>query len=227
MPTDDLADMLDSSPQSQADSSVAPASQTSESPGDGYGSATATAGTEIVRIVPPKSNRYSRVDGFIYDCSTTAHTVTCLVTLDETTVVTDAASGAATIKVANLPSAQESGAIAASDFIVTQNENGTYVAYKIASLSGSTLTVTTSVGDADGSGLTVKVLADAPVYFMGAPGDHAKRQFTMVASTRNNTLPPRGYVAMSVIKNTPILVHSNNATAAGVLTGPFYSHPRV
>lgn len=222
-----LEEMLDSSPQSEADSSIVPANQTTSEPGDGYGSLTASAGTAIVRVIPPKAKRYSRADGFIYDCAATAHSITFMPTLAETTVVTDAAAGSATIKVTNLPAATESGAAAAGDFIVTQNENGTFVAYHIASISGSTITVTVSVGDADGSGLTVKVLADTPVYFMGTPGDHTKRQYLMVASVRNTVFPPRGYVAMGVVQNTPILCHSNNATNAGVLTGPFYSHPRV
>lgn len=223
----DSSSLLDSSPQSEADSSVAAGNQTSEATGDGYGSSTIAFGTVIVRVIPPKPGRYSRADGFIYDCAGTAHTVTFMPTLDQTVVVTDAAAGSATIKVANLPSAQESGAIAANDFIVTQNEDGVWVAYHVASLSGSTITVTVSVGDAGGSGLVTKVLADAPVYFLGAPGDHAKRQFTMVASTRNIVMPPKGAVCMGIGKNTPILCHSNNATATGVLTGPFYSHPRV
>jgi hypothetical protein len=223
-----MAADIDTSPQSEAQpDAVGVAAAVAETPGDGYGSITASFGTELLRVCPPKAGRFTRVHSTVYDCGSTAHTLTMMVPLDKTQVASDAASGQAVIKLKKAPVDAGGTKIAASDYIVVKDETGIFGVYKVASVSGLSITITTSVGSADGSGFVNKVLADAAVWFYGTASDHSKRQFTMKASTVT-TLPDaiNGW-ATSPGKFEPVVIHSDNSTAAGILVAVSYSNPKI
>ena len=177
---------------------------------DCYGSLTAAIATEITRIIPPHSEGRACVGNFAYLPAGTAHLLTIMVTVEETIVSSDAAASQAVVPFANLPESYDGGQIAAGDWVILQHEDGTYGAYKVSSLSGKNVTMS--------SNLTMKVLQNSKVFFMGAPGDHVNRQFQTVANTLFTFIASDFRIrAGTSKKGTPILFHSPNGTAAGSL----------
>ena len=216
------------SPETEAQpDAVTAAAAVAETPGDGYGSQTQTAGTEILRVCPPKAGRFTRVHAWVYDNGATAHTLTLMVPLDKTQVASDAAAGQAVIKLKKAPVDASGNKIAANDYIVVKDENGIFGVYKVASVSGTSVTITASIGAADGSGFVNKILADSAVWFFGTTADHDKRNFTMKASAVTTMPDAINGWATSPNKFEPIVVHSNNATNAGILVGVSYSNPKI
>ena len=175
---------------------------------DGYGTKTATPPAEITRVVPPRASVRARVRGMIYKTGVTAHTVTTMVTLSEVKVDSDAAKDQAVDVLSAVPTATDGSLLATGDWMILQHEDGVWEAYKVASLSGLSVTLTN---------LAKKVLKGTRAFFVGAPGDHTDRQYTVSAS---ETLSPAGEGAMvcaATKDDQPILVLSNNITNAGEL----------
>lgn len=184
--------------------------------GDGYGSLTQTAGTAITRVVPARGGEWGYVSGWLYRPAATAHTLTHLTSQDQVIVDTDAASGGTTITVNRLPIAFDGGVLANTDWLIVEDENGYQIAYLLTSVNGNVLTVPT---------LSSKLLADSRVWLMGTPSDHANRQILTVANADNTFYGNRNSrAAISSAKNTPILVHSDNATNAGNLKWLTYDY---
>lgn len=183
---------------------------------DCFGTQTQTAGTIITRVVPPVAGARSCIGWFSYDCSTTAHTLTFLVAIDEVAVSSEAASGQAVVNINRVPTSADGSVIANTDFFVLQHEAGDWAVYKVSSASGLAITMTAN--------LSQKVLKSSRAFFMGQPSDHSLRQFTMLASKVTTFIGAdfRVRACTSALPDSPILVHSDNATAAGYLTGPAY-----
>jgi hypothetical protein len=180
------------------------------------GTTTAAANTAFTRILPPSEKGRLCSGTFGYLGTNTAHTLTFLTAVQELRASSEAASGQATLVVNQIPTDPSGGDLATTDYFVVQHQDGTYGAYLWSSDSGTTITF--------GSNLTDKVLKGARVFFMGGPADHAVSQWTMPASTLF-TWPAGDFRARSKTASSrfsPILVHSNNATNAGVLYGPAY-----
>lgn len=223
-----MADKTDVTPQSEAQpDAVGVAAAVAETPGDGYGSLTASSGTELLRVCPPKANRFTRVHSWIYDCGGTAHTVTLMVPVARVKVLTDAAAGQAVVKMSQAPVGTTGAKIAANDYFVVKDESGVFGAYRVNAVSGTSITIDVSIGSADSSGFVNKLIAGSFIWFFGATSLHSKRQFTMKASTVTSMPDASNGWATSPGKNEPILVHSNNATAAGTLVGLSYSNPKI
>lgn len=176
---------------------------------DTYGSKTASAGTAITRLVPPSAGKLARVSSFIYVCGSTAHTVTVMPSLADTIVTTDAASGQAVVAFGAIPTAPDGSALAASDWVTLQHEDGSWAEYKVSSVSGLNVTLTAN--------LSQKVKAGSRIFFHGAPADHATRQFLLVASTTLTINDVSCGAGSATRLGEPVIVHSDNATAAGSL----------
>lgn len=177
---------------------------------DCYGSLTAAIATEITRIIPPHPTARACVGSWSYLPAGTAHLLTLMVTVAETIATSEAAAGQAVVAFGSLPDSYDGGQIAANDWVIMQHEDGTYGAYKVSSISGKNVTMS--------SNLTKKVLINTKIYFMGAPGDHVNRQFQTVASTQYKFDASDFRVRAATGRTgTPILFHSPNATAAGTL----------
>lgn len=178
---------------------------------DAYGTITQAANTVITRVIPPNPDGRSCVGSLQYEAAATAHTLSLMTTIDTVTASSDAASGQAVLPISRNPVTPDGTLVAANDWFIVQHEDGTWNAYMVSSVSGLNITMTAN--------LTGKVLAGSRVHFMGAPADHSLRQFTMKASTtyKFDAGDFRIRMATGSAKNTPILVHSNNATNAGTL----------
>lgn len=177
---------------------------------DCYGTTTQTAGTAITRVIPPRSGAHSCVGNWKYTAAATAHTITMMVTLVETSVASEVASGATTVTLATVPTAADGSILASGDYLIMQYEDGSWASFLVSGLSGLVATIPTT---------SQKILKSTPVYFMGAPADHTTRQFTVPASGTYDFIASdyRIRAATSLQTGQPILVHSNNATNAGTL----------
>ena len=157
--------------------------------------------------------------------------MTVLVELARTKITTDAAAGQAVVNFAAIPTSPIDGSLmAANDYFIVQNELYEYDVYRVASISGLAVTVDVSIGSASASGVATKIpshssLTSPVIYFMGAAGDHTKRQFTIPASNADYTLAD--YVVglgTSVKLGSPLLVRSGNITTAGVFTAASFGY---
>ena len=185
---------------------------------DAFGSSTQTAGTAITRAIPPRVGTRAHVSGFSYTAAATAHTVTMLTVLDTKSVASEAAASQAVVALNSIPTAADGSILAANDYLILQYEDGSWEPHLVSSLSGLNVTVSAS--------FSKKILKGSTAYFMGAPGDHSNRQYTIDASQTFTIAgsTDRVCAAAATAKNQPILVHSNNATNAGILRWVAYSY---
>jgi hypothetical protein len=168
------------------------------------GAKTATAGTEITQLIAPRNRAYTRVTTASYRAAGTAHTLTALRTLNQTVLSAAAAAGQAVISLAADP-----GSIAANDFVAILKPDGTYHLGKVSSVSTLDVTLTANVP-------TGGFAAGAKVFFFGAIGD-GHPQFAGTATTLETYQDTTAGIVASNNVEEPILLHSGNATAAGVL----------
>jgi hypothetical protein len=191
---------------------------------------TETAGTEILQVIEPSmKGAKSRITSVIYTCGSTAHTLSLMKALAKTTTTAAKVATDTTLPVTSASFLNQT--IAANDFIVVKHTDGTYGAYKVSGISSLTLTI---------NALSADVAAGSPVWVMGAIGEAEHRQILVIASVMNQFRDPTGGLCTtgyrSVYSGTvykrsgnddPILVHSGNATAAGVLeaVSGYYGSP--
>lgn len=176
-----------------------------------YGKKTESAGTEITVLVPPVASLFARLTTLRYRAAGTAHTLTALKQLGETTVASTAAAGQAVVNVSADPgTGTVAGGIAAGDFLAVEKSDGTYHVGKVSSVATLAITLTANVP-------TGGFAAWARVLFFGAPADHTGTQFSGTASTLESYQDEASGVVASASRNQGVLVHSDNATAAGTL----------
>jgi len=185
--------------------------QTTNQPNhDCYGSQSVAFGTNMTRLIPPKSGMHSCVGTQRYEAAGTAHNMTVMPAIKELYVTEDQAAAGTTLKLNDAPTDYNGGAAASGDWISVQHQDGSYGEYKVSSISALTITITA---------LTKAVKAGARFFFHGTPGsagDHSASNFTMKASTITelvagdfrNTNGTGG-------KDKPILIVVDNATATG------------
>lgn len=183
---------------------------------DCYGSKTETAGTAITRVIAPRPGGKAVISSFQYSTAGTEHTITIMTTLADKTVSSDAAASQAVVSLNAIPVAPDGSVLAANDFLVLQYEDGTWNAHKVSSLSGLDVTLTAN--------LSKKVLKGTRAFFMGAPADHADRQFKVAASKDMTFADAAVGVGSSSRTGEPIMIQSDNATAAGNLRHVAYKY---
>jgi len=177
---------------------------------DAYGSLTQTAGTAIVRVVPPRSGLRARVSALTYTAGTTAHTVYVMPAVDEGTVTSDAAAAQAVVAVNKTFANFDGSVAAASDYLTTQDEDGTWNSHVVSSVSGLNITVSANFAK--------KVVKGTKIFFHGASSDHTDRGFLVDASTTASFGGNEWAGCGTAYKNgQTILVYSANGTAAGNL----------
>jgi hypothetical protein len=205
----------------------------------GHGKLTQTAGTVITRLVPPREKSFTRLTSVWYTAGATAHTLTVMRPLGKTFASAAAATSQAVINIERDPGAYSAigtvntsnNAIAANDFCVYQTADGNYVLDTVSSVSTLAITMTTNVP-------TSTVLKGAPFWFFGIitdtnPNDNlAHPQYTLPASITTylgsdagegvagfvGTIPGLAITEWPLDgMNEPMILHSGNATNAGVL----------
>lgn len=185
--------------------------------GGGFGKLTQTAGTVISRLIPPKSGNITRLTKLVYTADTTAHTVTvCRPIGTRVKLSSGASAGQAVINLSADPGPSGNG-IAANDFICLKHDDGVYRLHKVSSVSTLAITLTAN--------LSVVASANQPVWFFGAIADtdpnigeaHNSLRGIASATTTYEDAPDGAGLFASHNTFEPLLVQSNNATAAGTL----------
>ena len=187
----------------------------------GKGYKTQSAGTVITEIVPGNSLYKTRVVSLIYRVGTTAHTLTLMRPVGDTTTTSAAATGQAVINVATAsPAKTAAGALetlAAADYLAWKDTDGTWQYDIISSVSSNAITMTSNVPSAISAGATIWAFYEV--------GRAAHIQFNPGAST-TRTLYPNFQTGITKQVNEynirsgvgdPVLFHSDNSTAAGFL----------
>lgn len=183
---------------------------------------TETAGTVIEEIVPPVVGMIPRLTTFRYESAATAHTLTVMRPVANTSCSKYSASGQTILNVLQPDAMKDSAgadeALAANDFVVYQIEDGSYGASKVSSVSGSAITMAANLAGTVDEGATI--------WLMGELGRSTHFSFTTQASTvdsftdlnlqagLNFQVSPKN-IRTGV--NDVLLVQSNNATNAGFL----------
>jgi hypothetical protein len=183
---------------------------------------TATADTVINVVIPPNSAGRTCITKVRYTAQGTAHTLYAMRPLGETTVSSAAAASQKVINIKADPgdysstSATSDNALAANDWLVIQNDDGTCFADKVASITGLAVTMTTNLGAA--------LSAGNKVWDFGVVGDtdpqnllpHPSWPSLLAASTSTNLpISSADFLVVGHAASRPILLQSNNATAAG------------
>ena len=210
----------------------------------GWGKLTQNAGTVITRLITPMQNMFTRLLYLVYTAGATAHTLTVMRPLGVTTFTADAASGQAVVNIAEDPGAYSTNTggtprtanngIAANDFVVYEAADGTYVLDTVSSVSTLAITLSNNLP-------TGGVVEGGKFWFFGVIGDTnpadalAHPQFTLAASTVTTLGGSPGEAVGGIVgtiphgelwadmdvrhdgKNQPLIIHSGNATNAGVL----------
>jgi hypothetical protein len=178
--------------------------------GNGGGSKTAAANTEITFLVPPDVRGYTRVTKAVYRSGSTAHTLTTMRPLGRTTAAAVAAISQAVVSLTAQP--QSGNNVAANDYIaIRHSADGVTRLYKVSSVSSLDITMTAN--------FTVAVAAGDKVWFFGAIGDtdpltgYAHPTFLPPASATTTFEDREAGIVATHAKDDPIAVHSGNATA--------------
>jgi hypothetical protein len=190
--------------------------------------------------VPIWRQGYTHITQLTYTASTTAHTVVVMRPLNYAMITTAVAANSATVVLdadpgsystayrydlptaaAGKPSCAANNLIAASDYVAFQLRDGTWHVSAVTSVSGLTLTLTTSTPNVTGGGSD----ANIPLFFFGASTDTnpqtnaAHVSFLSVASARTDLISNVGFGDVPALNSgDPLLVYSANATAAGTLS---------
>lgn len=173
---------------------------------DGQGTSTDTAGTAFTRVVPPSKGVRASLTDAVYLAGTTAHTLTGMNAFQEVLAPAATAIGATAIILNDLPESTDAWFPASGDYLCIEHADGSYGAYLV---SGAPTGFSVPIG-----ALAKNVNADARVFFMGAPADHAIRQYYCPASTLFS-IPT--VVVVGTANDQPVMAHSDNATAQGRL----------
>lgn len=195
-----------------------------------YGKLTQSFGTVITRLVEPRKDAFTKLSYLEYTNLTTAHVLTVMRPLGKTTLTADAAASQAVINITANPGSYSTlmnpvprtanNLLAASDFVVLQLADGTYVLDTVSSISTLAVTLATSLP-------TLGAKAGAILWHFGVIADVnpfdaiAHPQFTLPVSSTTvyGTRPGdslAGWIG-SYGTNEPLICHSGNATAAGIM----------
>jgi hypothetical protein len=187
----------------------------------GYGKVTQTANTIIQQLIRPFKHARTRIKELAYTAAGTAHTLTVRMSIGTTVLSAAAAASQAVIVLTAQPSSARN--VAGNDYLVieqfTAGKKQHWILVKVTSVVGLSITLTAS--------LSVALPAGARVWLMSLDSDtilgqgSAPPTFTLAASV-TTTLPSSVGGQSAGLATTPgnyepMIVESNNATAAGTL----------
>lgn len=185
-----------------------------------FGTITQTLGTVINVFVPPVEGLFARVLEYVYTAAGTAHTLTLMRPIGQAKAAAAALAGQAVLVLDSQPATNSGLAtndVAANDWMAWENTDGTYSFDKVASVSGLSVTMT--------SNLPKAVAQGKRVWMFGLTTDlntdgYAHPAAPLTASTTTavvNTGVGEAGVASTLRGGEPMLLQSDNATAAGTV----------
>lgn len=174
-----------------------------------HGKKTEAANTVIDLLVPWKPALKPVVSTVAYTNLGTAHVLTALVPLGRTTLSAGAAASQAVINLVADPGVgTAAGVIAANDYVVLENDDGSCALHKVSSVASLAITLTANLATA--------ISAGKRVWFLGVIGDHATRQWALAASA-TTTLADALAGIVAAGREEPLVLNSGNATNAGII----------
>jgi len=189
---------------------------------DVTGAKTQTAGTAITQLIQPRSGSFVRVNKIGYTSGSTGHTLQFLRSQGSTVTTAASAAGDSTITLSSTsPITSDFSAatetLAANDYLAVQSTDGTYELVKVSSVSGSVVTLTATLAKAVASGATVYAF-----YELARPSSSAGRPAiafypTASALSTMGGESPEAAIVDGDKAGAPVMVHSDNATAAGYI----------
>lgn len=197
----------------------------------GRGNLTQTAGTRIQALVPGRKGLLTYISFIEYKDAGTAHTITLMAKVSETTLTAAVAASGTVIPIAADPGTSATGTIAAADLVAVQLADGSWHGSAVSSVSSLNITLSTALPAGTGK----NALSGARFIFYGAAGDSPHANNTFLSGTgsasvyfpnNNGGLPP-GCLQKSYGSDEPIWLDSGNATNAGNLRClmAFYQRP--
>lgn len=194
------------------------------------GYATATAGTVITALIPPKTaDSRIRVTKLAYRSAGTAHDVFLMRPVAHQTVATSvAAAGTSVVLDAILQDAAGGNDVAANDYIAVQLDNGVWHLSTVSSWTEATLTLVMNTAVPTSR----SIRAGTKVYLFGISTDAWNQKFETTASVVTEYADPAAGVFQAGLPSSlfaegtydnrsgfgdPVLFYSGNATAAGFL----------
>lgn len=191
---------------------------------NGLGYKTAAAGTEIIHQIPPSKEGVVRITSLSYLDTGTAHGIYILRELAKTTLASAAISGATTFTGLTAPSPTT---FVANGFCSVECDGGVTHASKITSWTAASGTLII------GTGLTAAAAAGNRVWNHGNltatdAGTGLAHPYFLTVINTTLSLPPTGVPALIAANkdDSPVLVISNNPTAAGKFNALTYCYAR-
>lgn len=191
---------------------------------------TEAAGTVINVVAPARVGFYTRVSLVKYTAGGTAHSLYVMRPLGRTSCSADAAASQAVINLAADPG-PTGNLLAANDFLVILGDDAVPIVRKVSSITGLAVTVD--------SNFAAKVSKGAAIWNYGVVGDTdpvtgaphliwssllaASATTTFTGTTSNNGAT---CVASTLSVDQPLLLQSNNATAAGTFVEVHWQHAK-
>ena len=172
--------------------------------GSSVGNFTESAGTVIDALVVGKPGFRTRIPTLKYVSDSTAHTLTIMRVLGDTTLSAAAASGQAVIDIVADP-----GSIAANDYVVLEDNEGAQHLRKVSSVSTLEITLTANVPSALNAG--------NKMYFLGIVGDTGHLRLLPTVSVTTTYQDEVVGIAENLKKGEPLVVNSTNETGAGTI----------
>lgn len=194
---------------------------------------TAAAGTVIVVFAKPNRSKKTKLLGISYTSAGTAHTLTALMPLAFCTLTADAAAAQAVVNINRNPGAFAANAVldkqpvpsvadnlmAASDYVALQLPDGNIFVTTVSSIA--TLAVTLAANVPTGG-----ALKGAKLWFYGITTDTNPSTrlahpawLPAVSATTAITPPGDGLLCQTPDVDSPMIIVSSNATAAGTING--------
>jgi hypothetical protein len=187
---------------------------------------TAAAGTPIRFVIPPFFNGIGRLISLSYVNSTTAHTLTACRPIGRS-FVTAATAAAGTVINVGTQLGVTGNLLAANDLVAVREVDGVTRLYTVSAVPASYPGNVTL-----GAGLVAGVVQGARVWNFGVTGDTdpvtglAHPTFNLAASATTTLFDDVAGVVAGHVQDSPILLNSNNATAAGTLTAGVFCYTR-
>jgi hypothetical protein len=187
----------------------------------GRGKASIAFGTRIRVLVPGDPHGFTYLTFIRYTAAGTAHTLTMMRGQTHSQATAAAAAAAVDIVVADALKDGAGNALAAADLVAIELDDGSWH-LGIIDTSGwdaGTKTLTLTSGTAIPAGRSVLVGGKVVSYGVAGDANHANFTLTGTASVSSNfpAVANSGPLCKSPVRNSPIIVDSDNATATGTI----------
>lgn len=184
-------------------------------------SVTAAANTAFLTLVPPSGGGIPCIRTMLYTSGGTAHTITVMKPVGDTLALHSSEAGLSVLTLKSVDFGKLTDGsdhlLASGDYLIWQNKHGGFDYDTVSSVSGSVVTLT--------SALSYDVVADAPVWTCLHLTHPVHPTFSPPVSETTPIPGPiqagyKNHMGISTQRSgagDPLLIYSDNPTAAGTL----------